>query len=73
LEKDTIFDSWKARSLCRPELFITVTRELVRHELYLVGVQDIRWHKGGVARAGYIFSYGKEKENNQLGTGFLAH
>jgi hypothetical protein len=36
-----------------------------------VGVQDVRWEKGDTVRAGdCIFFYGKENENNQLGTGF---
>jgi hypothetical protein len=45
LEKDIIFGSWKARSLYRPALFMTVARELVRHKLYLVGVQEVRWNE----------------------------
>jgi hypothetical protein len=73
LEKDILFGSWKARSLYRTVLFVTVARELVRHKLYLVGVQEVGWDKGGIARAGYIFFYRKQNENNQLGTGFLIH
>jgi len=47
-----------------------VARELVRHKLHLVGVQEVMWEKGGISRAGFFF-YGKENGNNQLGTGFL--
>jgi hypothetical protein len=36
-----------------------------------VGVQEVRWDKGGTARAGdYTFLW-KRNENLQLGTGFL--
>ena len=40
----------------------------------LVGVQEVRWDRGGTVRAGdYIFLYGKENEIHQLRTGFFVH
>jgi hypothetical protein len=34
-----------------------------------VGVQEVRWDKGGTVRGGdYTFFYGKLNENHQLGT-----
>jgi len=37
-----------------------------------VGLQEVRWDKGGSVRSGdYNFFYGKGNENNPLGTGFL--
>jgi hypothetical protein len=39
---------------------MTVVRELARYKLDSVGVQEVRWDKGGTARAGdYAFFYGK--------------
>ena len=65
------FGTWNARSLYRSGSLATVIRELARYKLYLVGVQKVRWDKGGPVRAGdYIFFYGKGNENQQFGTVF---
>ena len=48
--------------------------KLARYKLDLVGVQEVRWDKGGTVRAGDSnFFYGKGSENLQLGTGFFVH
>jgi len=50
---------------------MTVAREFVRYKLDLVGLQKVRWDKGGIVRAGdYILFYGKGGIH-QLGTRFF--
>ena len=53
------FGTWNVRSLYRA-CFLTAAaaaRELARNELDLVGVQEVRWDKGGTVRPRfYIFS-----------------
>jgi hypothetical protein len=39
-----------------------------------VGVQEVRWDRSVTEPAGeYTFSYGKENENHELGTGLFVH
>jgi hypothetical protein len=51
---------------------LTVSRELARYKLDLVGVQEVRWEGGGIEPAGECtFFYGKGNETYELGTGLL--
>jgi exonuclease III len=69
---DMRFGTWNVRSLYRAGSLMTVSRELARYELDLLGVQEVRWEGGGTEPAGeYTFFYGKKNENHELGTGFL--
>jgi hypothetical protein len=66
------FGLWNVRSLYRVDSLMTVSRELSRYELDLVGVQEVRWEGGGTKPAGeYTLFYGKRNEYHELGTGFL--
>jgi hypothetical protein len=53
---DMRFGKWNVRSLYRVGSLKTVSRELVRCKLDLVGVQEVRWEGGGTEPAGeYTF------------------
>jgi hypothetical protein len=44
---DMGFGTWNVRSLYRAGSLMTVTREVARYKLDLVGVQEVRWEGGG--------------------------
>jgi hypothetical protein len=72
MNMDMRFDTWNIRSLYRVGSLITVSRELSRYRLDLVGVQEVRWEGSGtIPPRKYTFFYGKENENHELGTEFL--
>jgi hypothetical protein len=48
-------------SVYRAGSVIAAARELARYKSDLVGVQDVRWDKGGTVRAG-DYKFFKEKE-----------
>jgi len=45
------FGTWNVRSLYRAGSLTAAARELARYKLDLVGVQEVRWDKGGMVRA----------------------
>jgi len=45
------FGTWIAGSLYRTGSLTAVARELAKYKLDLVGVQEVRWDKGGTVRA----------------------
>jgi exonuclease III len=71
---DMRFGTWNVRSLFRSRSLKTVSRELAKYKLDLVGVQEVRWDKGGTELAGdYTFFYANGNADHHLQTGFLVH
>ena len=51
--KGTFFlGTWNFRSLYRAGSLTAAARELAKYKLDLVGVQEVRWDKGGTVGAG---------------------
>ena len=66
-KRDIVLGTWNVRSLYRAGSLTAVARELARYKLDLVGVQQVRWDKGGTVRGGdYNFFSGEGNENHQL-------
>jgi exonuclease III len=71
---DMRFGTWNVRSLYRSDSLKTVSGELTEYKLHLVGVQEVRWDKGGTEPAGdYTFFYANGNADYHLGTGFFIH
>ena len=67
------FGTWNVKSLYWAGSLTAAAREL-GYKLYLVGVQDVRWDRGDMLKAGdYNFFYVKGNENHLWGTGFLLY
>jgi exonuclease III len=63
---DMRFGTWNVRSLYRLGSLKTVARELGKYKLDLVGVQEVRWEKGGTERReDYTFFYGQGNGDHQ--------
>jgi exonuclease III len=66
-KNDRGFGTWNVRSLYKSGSLETIVRELGKYKLDLVGVQEVRWDKGGTERAeDYTFYSGAGNENNHL-------
>jgi hypothetical protein len=69
---DMRFGTWNVSSMYRAGSLRAVAEEIPIYKLNLVGVQEVRWDRGGTEPAGeYTFFYGKGNENNEPGTGFF--
>jgi hypothetical protein len=68
---DITFDTWNV-NLYRTFSLTSVSTELLKYKLHLLGVQEIGWEGGGTEAARkYTYFYVKGNENHEFGTGFL--
>jgi hypothetical protein len=64
---DMRFGTWNVRILYRAGSLITAAKEISKYKLHLVGVEEVRWDRGGTEPAGeYIFFYGKGNMNHKI-------
>jgi exonuclease III len=71
---DVRFGTWNVSSVYRIGSLRTVVRELGKCKLDLMGIQEVRWDKGGTEEAeDYTFFYGWGNGDHQLGTRFFVH
>jgi hypothetical protein len=69
---DRRFGMWNVRSIYRTGSLKTVVREFRTCKLDLVGVQEVRWEKGGTERAeDHTFLYEEGNGDHQLETVFF--
>jgi exonuclease III len=69
---DMRFGTWDVRSMYRAGSLRTVAEEISKYKLDLVGVQEVRWGRGGTEPAGqYTFFYRKGSQNHELSAGFF--
>jgi hypothetical protein len=69
---DIRFGTWNMQSLYRAGSLVTVSKELSKYKLDLVGMKEVRWEGGCTELSGeYTFFYRKGNQNLELGTGFL--
>ena len=52
IQRDMKIGTWNVRSLCRAGSLEAAARELARYKLDIVGVQEVRWDRGGTLGAG---------------------
>ena len=67
-------NTWRVRRPYRAGSLKAAARVFGRYKLDVVGMQEVRWDKGGAEREGdYDFFYGKGNDNHQLGIGSVVH
>jgi hypothetical protein len=67
-----LIDTWEVKSLYRAGSLLTVATEIAKYKFDSVGIQKVRWNRGGTEPASeYTFFYGKGNGNLELGTCFL--
>jgi exonuclease III len=71
---DMRFGTWNVRSMYRAGLLRAVAEEISKYELELVGIQEVRWGRGGTESADeYACFYGQGNENHELRTDYFVY
>jgi hypothetical protein len=66
------FGACNVRSLYRAGSLVTVSKELSKYKLHLVGEEEVKWECSGSEPAGeYTFFYREGNENHDVDTGFF--
>jgi hypothetical protein len=66
-EKNMRRGTWNVRSLYRASSFVTSAKGILKYNLDLVGVQEVRWDRNGLEPAGeYTFFYAKGNEKHEV-------
>jgi hypothetical protein len=60
------FGTWNVRSLYRAGSLTAATKELARYKLNLVHVQEVRWDKRGMVRAGDFNFFMEKKRKSSI-------
>jgi hypothetical protein len=69
---DVRFGTWNVRSLCMSGLLKTVARGLGKYTLGIMGVQEVRWEKGGTEQAeDYTYFYRAGNEDRHIHNSFI--
>jgi hypothetical protein len=64
---DMIFGTWNRRSLYRAGSLMTVAEDILKYKLDLVGLEEVRWDRGGTEPVGeYTLFYGKGNDKHEL-------
>jgi hypothetical protein len=73
MKMDMIFGMWNVRSHKAGSL-ITVAKEISKYKLDFVGVQGVRWDRGGTEPAKkYTFFNGMVNDNHKLSTDIFVY
>jgi hypothetical protein len=51
------FGTWNERSVYRTDSLVTVAKEILKYKLDLMGVQEVRWDRGGTEPEGEHTSF----------------
>jgi hypothetical protein len=68
------FGAWSVKCLYRAGSLMAVPKEISKYKLELVGVQEVRFERGGTEPPGeHTFFCRNEIENDESGTGFFLY